>query len=89
MPRVAGVALAAERAPVGEAGGVDAAGGTGRRHAHAVCQPAARGAVQALTWRRQVVHLGGGNEGDRLVFLKRSFFSIITMSRSSLQPFMN
>ncbi len=59
---VSWVALAAEGAPVGEAGGLNAAGGTGRRHTHPVCQPAPGGAVHTLTWRRQVVHLRDGRE---------------------------
>lgn len=60
---VSRAALAAEGAPVGEAGGVYAAGGARRRHTHPVCEPAARGAVHTLTRRRQVVHLrDGGTE---------------------------
>lgn len=57
------VALAAEGAPVGEAGGLNAAGGAGRRHTHPVCQPAPGAAVHALAWRRQVVHLRDGEGG--------------------------
>lgn len=64
---VSGVTLAAEGAPVGEARRLNAAGRTGRRHTHAVRQPAAGAAVHALTWRRQVVHLRGRKEEEGLL----------------------
>lgn len=51
------MALTAEGAPVGEAGGVNATRRTCRRHTHAVRQPAAWCAVNTFTWGGQVIHL--------------------------------
>lgn len=73
---VSRAALAAKRAPVGKAGGVNAAGGTGCRHTHPVCQPAPWGTVHAFTWRLQVIHLREVRKADYLVvktFSKISF----------------
>ena len=68
VPAEPGLALAAEGAPVSEAGCPGPTGGPGCRHTHPVRQPAPWGAVHTLTWGRQVVHLRTGEENTQDIY---------------------